>query len=160
MNNPHRVVAVLLQVVIPGGVSAFLTLVMGLLMLDLMDSPGAFLPLVVFAGLVVGFPTWLFGLIADRASGQRLLLTILCTTGGALVSFLVLYLSSVPYFSSQWLPPRPPTSALAIASTVRGVLILAGPLAGALVGYYWVGGKLHPNPPARQPDRQNTAPSE
>src|SRR5262245_451517 len=132
MDVRRRVVAVLLQVVIPGCVGAFLTFVMAHLMSDL--EPGALLPFVVFTGPIVGLLTWLFGLFADRASGERLLLTVLCATGGLLVSFLVLF------FSSRWLPPRPDVgqpfgSALAIAA----VGSLLAPLGGALAGYYWVG---------------------
>lgn len=141
MGDMSRVVAVLVQVVIPGCIGAFLTFVMAHLTLDM--EPGAILPFVVFAGPVVGFLTWLFGLIADRASGERLLLTVLCATGGFLVSFLVLF------SSQQWLPPRPDVaqplgSALAIAGAVGSLL---APLGGAMAGYYWVRGKQRPDPP-------------
>jgi hypothetical protein len=143
MNDLRRVVAVLLQVVIPGCIGAFLAFVMAGVMSSMKGNPGAILPFVVFAGPVVGFLTWLFGLIADRASGERLLLTVLCATLGFLVSFLVLFFFLAMATAS---PDVAQSLALAIAATVGGILALAAPVAGALAGYHWVG-KQRPNPP-------------
>jgi hypothetical protein len=70
MNDLRRVVAVMLQVVMPGCIGAFLAFLMTGIMLGL-GSSRPLLPFVFFAGPVVGFLTWLFGLIADRASGER-----------------------------------------------------------------------------------------
>jgi hypothetical protein len=139
LNDLRRVAAVLLQVVIPGCIGAFLTFVMAGI-ISTLGTP--LLPFVVFAGPVVGFLTWLFGLIADRASGERLLLTVLFATLGFLVSCLV-------FLSSSWLQFRadaaqPLVSALAI---LVGAGWLLAPLAGAMAGYYWVGRKQRPNPP-------------
>jgi len=129
----------MLQAVIPGCVGAFVTFVMAGVVFPLTTTP---LPFVVFGGLVVGFLTWLFGLVADRASGERLLLTVLYAALGFLVSYLLL-------LSWHWLQPRadvaqPLVSALAIAVAIGAVL---APLAGAMAGYYWVAGKQRATPP-------------
>jgi hypothetical protein len=140
----RRVAAVLLQIVIPGGIGAALTLMMAFVMFYPEGTPPSPAPIVVFGGPLVGFLTWLFGLIAHRASGERLVVTVLCAALGFIVSLLL-------YFSGRWLPPLPRHAgdlaeplglALYLAAVVGFMLAIAAPLAGALAGYYWVWRKL------------------
>ncbi len=140
MNDLRRVVAVLLQVVIPGCIGAFFTFVVAGTMSTL-RSPLDPLPFVVLAGPVVGLLTWLFGLIADRGSGERLLLTVLYSALGCMVSYLLLLFG-------HWLQPRPyiaPPVPFALAIAI-GVGTLLAPIAGAMAGYYWVRGKQRTTP--------------
>jgi hypothetical protein len=128
INDLRRVVAVLLQVVFPGCIGAFLAYLMAGTMFGL-GSSRPLLPFVFFAGPVVGFVTWLFGLIADRASGERLLLTIIYATLGFLMSYSVIVFSDWPSHPAG--AAQPPEWTLAIAVAV------GAPLAGAMAGYYW-----------------------
>ena len=138
MNDLRRVVAVLLQIVIPGCIGAALSVMMVFVMFYPEGSPPSPVPILVFGGPVVGFLTWLFGLIADRASVERLVVTVFCALLGFIVSLFL-------YFSGHWLPPtraddlaEPLALALYLATVVGFMLAIAAPLAGALAGYYWV----------------------
>jgi hypothetical protein len=137
MDELRRVAAVVLQFVIAGCIGAVLSLMMVFVMYYPEGSPPSPVPILVFGGPVVGFLTWLFGLIADRPSVERLVVTALCAALGFIVSILL-------YFSGRWLPPirasdlaEPLGLAVYLATLVGFTLAVAAPLAGALAGYYW-----------------------
>jgi Na+/H+ antiporter NhaA len=120
-------VAVLCQIVLAGGIGTFLSLAMGQLMYEGRRVPEGlqiFFLGVVFGGPVIGFLTWFFGLVADRASGYRLATTILCAAGGVFVAGLL-------YIFLQRSPRGDVSEAVA---TLAGLVL---PIAGAMAGYYW-----------------------
>src|SRR5262245_44340813 len=87
--------ALLLQVIIPGASGLYLAFAMAF---GLHASP-ANLPkragddlalIIILGGAVIGFLAWLFGLIADRISLIRLVLTVLLSMLGLTVSYLLI----------------------------------------------------------------------
>src|SRR5262249_25652852 len=85
-----RWLALLLQVVIPGCIGAFLTLVMtsefGATVLTI--GPSLIPVIIILGGAVIGFLAWLPGLIVDRTSLRRLRLTVVLSILGVTASFL------------------------------------------------------------------------
>ena len=131
----RRVVAVLLQITIPGWIGGYLALLMTLAMAPNIAQSGKMPPpwfFVIVGGAVVGFLTWLIGLIADRVSLRRLVLTVIFSALGLTVSFVLVHFLGpfMGYLRSKDLDFLP------------FLAVLAAPLAGAMAGYYWLWGKL------------------
>jgi O-antigen/teichoic acid export membrane protein len=143
--NALMLLAVLLQIVIPGAIGAALTGLMAFVMFYPEGTPPSPAPIFILGGPVVGFLTWLFGLIADRASRERLAMTVLCAALGFFVAFLL-------YLFLRWVPHRPGVAAAALSLVVAVAFAL--PIAGAMAGYYWLWGKLRRNIEAAENEGQ------
>ena len=118
-----RWLALLLQVIIPGAIGLYLAFAMafGLHANPAKRAREELALMIILGGAVIGFLAWLFGLIADRLSLIRLVLTVLLSMLGLTVSYLLIEASLL---APAWVFP---------------VLFpaLATPLAGAMAGYYW-----------------------
>lgn len=116
-----RSFALLLQIMMAGPIGFYLAYAM---MLGLPATSGRNeIPLIIIlGGAGIGLLAWIPGLIADRVSLSRLVLTIALSMLGLLVSYLLVEATvSVP----PWVPQ----------SVIYGVPL--APLAGAMAGYYW-----------------------
>jgi hypothetical protein len=117
----------LLQIVIPAAIAVWLTIVMGF---AVQRGPPVETPaMIILGGAVIGLFAWLPGLIVDRASLNRLVLTVALSILGVTVSVLLLgamVLSFLPGAKSPLM-----------------FFVAAPPLAGAMAGYYWPWRKPH-----------------
>jgi hypothetical protein len=118
-----RGLTLLLQIVIPAVVAVSVAIGMGLVM----GSGGiaTWILAVIVIGAVIGFFVWLPGLIVDRASLSRLVLTVaLSILGGTGTALMALFFhgsqSPLIFFASY-----------------------AVPIGGAMAGYYWSWRKPH-----------------
>jgi hypothetical protein len=120
-----RLLVVLVQIALQGTIGSSLAYVMalGMAMAPAADRTEIAL-MVIFGGLAVGFLTWLFGLLVDRISFLRLVLTVAFSMLGLFASYLIV----APML---WRPPVWPAIFAAVAT----------PLLGAMAGYYWLWGK-------------------
>jgi hypothetical protein len=144
-----RWAALLLQVIFPGAIGLYLAYAMALGLPANPTNPprDELLLMIIFGGAVIGFLAWLLGLIADRISLIRLVLTVITSMLGLTVSFLLIEVAIfaplwVPWSWAPWAPwaswapwaaREPPVLMLALICAA-----LATPLAGAMAGYYWL----------------------
>ena len=121
-----RWLALTLQIAIPGTIGFYLAFAMGWGLSEVPERAEG-LPLIVGGGAVIGFLAWLLGLIVDRVSVIRLVLTVALSMLGLTVSYLLL-------------------GAMLRTRALPALLVytaFAAPLVGAIVGYYWLWSKLH-----------------
>jgi hypothetical protein len=132
-----RWLALLLQIVVPGAIGLFLAYGMALGLPANPTNPrrDELLLMILFGGAVIGFLAWLLGLIADRISLIRLVLTVITSVLGLTVSFLLIEAAILPPLLAYlpWAAREPPVVQLAL---ICGAF--ATPLAGAMAGYYWL----------------------
>jgi hypothetical protein len=132
-----RWAALLLQVIFPGAIGLYLAYAMALGLPANPTNPprDELLLMIIFGGAVIGFLAWLLGLIADRISLIRLVLTVITSMLGLTVSFLLI---EAAIFAPLWVPwswaaREPPVLMLALICAA-----LVTPIAGAMAGYYWL----------------------
>lgn len=132
-----RWLALLLQVIIPGAIGFYLAYAMALGLPANPTNPprDELLLMIIFGGAVVGFLAWLLGLIADRISLIRLVLTVIMSMLGLTVAFLLIEAAILaPLWAPRsWAAGEPPVVLLALTFGA-----FATPLAGAMAGYYWL----------------------
>jgi hypothetical protein len=131
-----RTLAVLLQIAIPGVLGGFPVIMLGLGLVRPIATPdrSGFLQLIVYGGAAVGVAAWFLGLIVDRASPMRLLLTVAGSILGLTVSYLLLE-------HARWAEVSAPLLHVA-TGPLAYLAAFPAPLAGALAGYYWLWPKL------------------
>lgn len=132
-----RRLALLLQVIVPGPIGLYLAYAMALGLPANPTNPprDELLLMIIFGGAVIGFLAWLLGLIADRISLTRLVLTVIMSMLGLTSSFLLIEAAILAplWVPRSWAARDPPLVPLAL---ICGAL--ATPLAGAMAGYYWL----------------------
>src|SRR5262245_18362166 len=88
-----RWVALAFQIVIPGAIGSYLVMAMAMGLSAPPRARGDEIPLMILlGGPVIGFLAWLLGLIADRISMVRLVLTVALVTLGLTASYLLIEL--------------------------------------------------------------------
>ena len=132
-----RWLALLLQVIFPGAIGLYLGYAMALGLPANPTNPprDELLLMIIFGGAVIGFLAWLLGLIADRISPVRLLLTVIMSMLGLTLSFLLIEAAILAplWVPQSWAARESPAVLLAL---ICGAF--ATPLAGAMAGYYWL----------------------
>jgi len=117
-----RLLVVLVQIGLQATIGSSLAYVMALGMAMAPTSDRTEIALMVaFGGAAIGFLTWPFGLLVDRPSFLRLVLTLAFSLLGLFASYLILE-------PMLWRPPMWPALFVAVAT----------PLVGAMAGYYWL----------------------
>jgi hypothetical protein len=128
-----RWLALLFQVIIPGPIGFYLAYAMAL-GVPATPARGEIPLIVILGGAVIGVLTWISGLIADRMSLTGLVLTIILSMLGLLVSYLLIEaLVLAPLWAPRsWASREQP----AVPFLMLIYAPLAAPLAGAMAGYY------------------------